>query len=237
MYQSPGFNWTMRGSTCGKQCSDQTRHSITHNTIQDTERAGLPRLSKVARIPNTTGNWLVELPNELTYIIATYVGPNGLRGWRETCYVFAYCGVLGLQMQWLFDRNIDFKKASRWPVRHLKWASTITNQEIQRFICYDWPMLQNLNMHGCRRLTDASLLSLGTQPLRSVQCLNLRGCSGLTDDACQALSPHNWPVLHQLILQECRKLTDIGWLMIAAHTWPTLVYLNLSHCFQLTDAG
>eukprot|EP00808_Paulinella_micropora_P013646 g7160.t1 len=114
-------------------------------------------------------------------------------------------------------------------------AAYVTDAGLARFVTHlsesGLRDLQQLDLFGCRRLTDAGLIHLSR--LGNLQHLDLGGCSQLTDAGLVHLS--GLRNLQYLDLRACQHLTDEG--LIPLSGLRSLQHLNLGGCNQLTNAG
>jgi hypothetical protein len=182
-------------------------------------------------------NELLQLPDELMSYIGSFLDSRGLRAWRETCWTVARCDAVGQQLQWQFNLHVNMKQASQWPICHLQWSHPVSVQHLQHFAGYEWPVVRDLVMTPCRRLTDAEWLTIPTRVWHNLHTLSLSCCYQLTDDALCVITDTIFPALQHLDVSFCPELSDIGCQALARHRWLSLQSLRFRCCSLLTDVG
>jgi serine/threonine protein kinase len=117
-------------------------------------------------------------------------------------------------------------------VYHLQVSSIVTDEQLASLApLRGQPVLQSLDLSGCRDVTDAGLAHLrGITALRS---LNLKACPQLTDFGLSHL--REFTALKSLNLSACRNVTDAGLAYLRGFT--ALQSLDLSGCQNVTAAG
>ena len=106
--------------------------------------------------------------------------------------------------------------------------SNITNRDL--LLLKDLPGLKQLNLSGCRKLTDAGIAHL--QHITSLKQLDLSMCDNLTDVGIAHLQ--YLTSLQQLNLSGCENITDAGIAHLKNLT--SLQRLELIDCSRLTGA-
>ncbi|XP_053643192.1 F-box/LRR-repeat protein 2 isoform X2 [Cherax quadricarinatus] len=91
--------------------------------------------------------------------------------------------------------------------------------------------LRELNLCGCRRITDITLIY--AFHLRELQYLNLSFCQAVGESGLEAMARH-CPSLEVLMLAECGQTTDQV-ILVIAHYLKRIKTLDLQMCVKLTD--
>lgn len=96
---------------------------------------------------------------------------------------------------------------------------------------HNYPQLENMNLGGCEKLTDAALEGLDS--CRKLRKLDLSLCSKLTGAAFEGLG--SWWRLQKLDFGGCEELTDAA--LRGLGSCRQLWKLDLGGCEKLTDAA
>ncbi|XP_069181420.1 F-box/LRR-repeat protein 2 isoform X2 [Procambarus clarkii] len=91
--------------------------------------------------------------------------------------------------------------------------------------------LRELNLCGCKRITDITLIY--AFHLRELQYLNLSHCQAVGESGLEAVARH-CPSLEVLMLAECGQTTDHV-ILVIAHYLKRIKTLDLQMCVKLTD--
>lgn len=97
------------------------------------------------------------------------------------------------------------------------------------------PKLQNLDLTGLHKITDAGLTPLVTENEAGLVKVNLNGCLNVTDEVIISMARVHGGTLELLNLDGCRKITDLSLVGIAENC-SLLSELDVSNC-SITDAG
>jgi hypothetical protein len=117
-------------------------------------------------------------------------------------------------------------------VYRLETDSGVTDAELASLDqLRDLTALQDLDLRGCGRVTDAGLAHLAG--LTALQVLSLRGCENMTDAGLAHLA--GLTALQDLDLEWCKNVTDAGLAHLQGLTG--LQRLDLAWCKNVTDAG
>lgn len=105
-----------------------------------------------------------------------------------------------------------FRSVLQWCHRldafDLSAHTEVTDSEIGLLAAKFGAHLHDLDMAGCRRVTDVGLAMLASRCL-NMRMLNLSGCNNITDQGLRELSKH-CNELQTLYIASCRKVTCQG---------------------------
>jgi len=120
---------------------------------------------------------------------------------------------------------------------NLSLCKDISDYSMQR-IATSCKNLEVLDLAGCSKLTNASLMSISH--LKYLRKLNLRSCRQISDRGiehlCCLYCQQREVVIEELCLQDCQKLTDESLRHVSVGL-PNLKKINLSFCISVTDTG
>jgi len=120
---------------------------------------------------------------------------------------------------------------------NLSLCKDVSDQSMQR-ISTSCKNLEVLDLAGCTKITNASLMSISH--LKNLRKLNLRSCRQISDRGiehlCCLYCQQHRVAIEELCLQDCQKLTDESLKHISLGL-SNLKKINLSFCISVTDTG
>lgn len=120
---------------------------------------------------------------------------------------------------------------------NLSLCKDVSDQSMQR-ISTSCKNLEVLDLAGCSKITNASLMSISH--LKHLRKLNLRSCRQISDRGiehlCCLYCQQSEVAIEELCLQDCQKLTDESLKHISVGL-RNLRKINLSFCISVTDTG
>lgn len=134
----------------------------------------------------------------------------------------------------IHDRSIhEIARHSRYLLeidldRCYKVTSASVNELLHR--C---PELRELRLNMCGQIDDECFANMERDQYQNLRSLDLTGCSRITDESVLHIATAA-PRLRTLVLAKCPNITDRGAVQIA-RLGKNIHFLHLGHCSQLTD--